>query len=314
LSFGWTSPHDKLCALAGFIYKRDRALLGHLWQGDSGGSYGSLGIKYGKVGIGDPPAFPEEYFDDLINHGYRIGNKYDLRGILGVTLMDGAGFRASETMHLFTSDVRPDPENPKSALVRIHHPQFGEAPTDWKDFAGNRIVGNRTEYLESRWGLVPRNRINSKLHAGWKGGLLDGKYYKQAHWFLPERGEMFMRYWLLYMRQMVAIRRSHPYAFVNIEKKSAGNIYRLDEQYKAHQRACRRIGLTPSKESGVSPHGHRHAYGKRLSDGECSEKLIQICLHHSDIASQKVYTELSSKDIRSSLNDAVKKIEQKRSI
>jgi site-specific recombinase XerD len=72
--------------------------------------------------------------------------------------------------------------------------------------------------------------------------------------------------------------------------------------------------LTPSKESGVSPHGHRHAYGKRLSDGECSEKLIQICLHHSDIASQKVYTELSSKDIRSSLNDAVKKIEQKRSI
>jgi len=314
LSTGWVSSHDRLCALAGFIYRRDRALLGHLWEGGSGGPYGELRIRYGTVANRDPPAFPEDRFDDLINDGYRVGNKHDLRGILGVLLMDGAGFRASETMHLFTSDVRPDPDNPKSALVRIHHPQFGEAPSDWEDFSGKRIVGNRIQYLESQWGLVPRNRVNSKLHAGWKGGLLDGKYYKEAHWFLPERGEMFMRYWLLYMRQLATIRRLHPYALVNLEKTTVGKIYCLDEQYKAHQRACRRIGLTPSKETGVSPHGHRHAYGKRLSDGECSEKLIQICLHHSDIASQEVYTQLSSKTIRSGLEDAVKKIEKKYSV
>src|SRR6202022_2452553 len=86
-----------------------------------------------KVDRGEPPAFPEERFEELLVKGFSAGGRYDYRGMLITLLLHGAGFRESEPFHLYIPDVFPDPGNPSQAMVLIHHPSYGNAPADWRD-------------------------------------------------------------------------------------------------------------------------------------------------------------------------------------
>jgi hypothetical protein len=130
--------------------------------------------------------------------------------MLVTLLLHGAGFRESEPFHLYIPDVFPDPTNPTAAKVFIHHPSYGAAPADWRDQRGRPRKGNRAEYLGHQFGLVPRTELMDRRHAGWKGGMHDGAYYKQAYWFLPEYGEWFLHLWHRYLEQVARVERNHP--------------------------------------------------------------------------------------------------------
>ena len=223
-------------------------------------------------------------------------------------LLHGAGFRESEPFHLYISDVFPDPANPSQAKVLIHHPSHGGAPADWRDERGKPRKGNRADYLAQKFGLAPRTELMDRCHAGWKGGTHDAAYYKQAYWFLPVYGEWFLQLWHRYLEQVARVERDHPYAFINLSREPVGGVYTLTQYNKAHAAACRRIGLKVAKGLGTTPHGHRHAYGKRLSDAGVDEFLIRRFMHHQSLASQQVYTQPSSKEFRECLTLAAQRL------
>jgi len=101
----------------------------------------------------------------------------------------------------------------------------------------------------------------------------DKAYYKQTYWFLPEYSEWFLQIWQRYLEQVARIERSHPFSFISLQRDPIGGMYVLAQYNKAHA-ACRRIGLTVSKSLGTTPHGHRHAYGRRLKNAGIDKMLI----------------------------------------
>lgn len=301
------SYYDRLWNEASRRHRREKALLGHLWSSADDNVHKARRVsarRTPQTRRSEPPAFPEDRFMDLITDGFRVGSRIDHRGVAITLLMHGAGFRVSEPFHLFVEDVMADPNNPGSALVHIHHPLEGEAPRTWQDPAGRRRQGNRTAYLMQSYGLLPRTQCNDTRHAGWKGGLLDAKYYMQAHWFKPEYGVMFMEHWIAYLKQLVGVARPHPFAFANLSREPIGEMYLYGTFVDAHAAACERIGLTVRKDLGTTPHGHRHAYGRRLSAAQVDEKFIQIFMHHASVDSQLVYTQASSSEVRQALHAA----------
>lgn len=318
------SSYDEMVAAAAFMARKDRAFLGHAWRSMTGkqaqASRSTQARRPPKVSISDDAvAFPEKHFGELLFHGFRRRNgegckdltkRLNLRDCLITLLMHGAGFRLSECFHLWVGDVRPHPLDPLTAQVRIHHPSLGEAPDDWLDERGNPIKCNRAAYLAGKYALKPRNEVMNKAYAGWKSPMLDGNYYMEAYWFQPELGRLFLFFWKLYLRQLVQIPRPHPYAFVVEERDTAGNMYSIDNYKQAHARAVQRIGLIPSKVLGTSPHGHRHAYGRRLMRGSVEPKVKQKALHHKSVASQAVYTAPSVTDVSNALNEAAQTLDR----
>lgn len=318
------SVYDEMVALAASMARRDRAFLGHTWRRISSGqsriNRSTLARRPPKVSVSDDTvAFPENRFEDLLFHGFcrRSGAGHDdlakrlnLRDCLITILMHGAGFRVSECFHLWIGDVRPHPSDPSTAQVRIHHPSLGEAPEDWLDERGNPIKCNRAAYLAGKYALKPRTEVMGKNYAGWKDPSLDRNYFMEAYWFHPELGRLFLRLWMLYLRELVRIPRSHPYAFVVEERATAGDIYCINNYQQAHARAVRRIGLVPAKSLGTSPHGHRHAYGRRLMRSGVDPQVKQKALHHKSIGSQAVYTAPNAVDVSNALNEAAQTLDR----
>jgi hypothetical protein len=307
------SIYDQLCAQAAFEEKRSRAFLGHTWGGDLGSASVSLvgSPKPPRTVSTSPPCFPDKLFERFLFDGFSVGGRYNFRNMLITLLLHGAGFRESEPFHLYVEDVVEDPAERGVALVRIFHPIDGQAPSSWRHSSGERISGNRREYLAKAYAISPRSRIRGPKHAGWKGGMHEDsrKLYKQAYWFGPEWGRLFWRIWLLYMSQIAALERNHPFAFVNTGRNS-GEMYSISKYEMAHAAAVRRIGLEASKSNGLTPHGHRHAYAQRLMRCEVPSLFRQRMLHHASIDSQKIYTEPSMDDIRCELVRATVKLRE----
>lgn len=303
------SAYDQQWQAIAAQYRRDRSLLGHLW--DSSGEAGVRKVRPRKaiqIHPAEPPAFPDERFMELITQGFRVGNRVDYRGVLITLLLHGAGFRESEPFHLYFEDVVEDPRYPGRALVRIHHPSEGFAPEGWRDALGRPRKETRSVYLAERYGLVRRDMLLDTRHAGWKGGMHDGKYFKQAYWFQPEFGSLFWSVWQKYLRQVVGIPRTHPFAFINVTREPVGGMYTVSQYLKAHSAACRRIGLTVSKAAGTTPHGHRHAYGRRLNNAGVEKALIRRFMHHASLESQEVYTQATLLEMQQALEGANAKL------
>lgn len=318
------NTYDDMVAVAAWMARRDRAFLGHTWRSMSAGqarvSRSTLARRPPKVSVSDDAvAFPEKHFEDLLFHGFRrrsgegqadLGKRLNLRDCLITLLMHGAGFRLSECFHLWLGDVRPHPLDPSTAQVRIHHPSLGDAPNDWLDERGNPIKCNRAAYLAGKYALKPRTEVMNKHYAGWKDPSLDGNYYMEAYWFQPELGRFFMPLWKLYLRELIHIPRPHPYAFVVEERSTAGEMYCIDNYKQAHARAVQRIGLISSKSLGTSPHGHRHAYGRRLMRSGVAPQVKQKALHHKSVGSQAVYTAPNATDVSNALNEATQALDR----
>lgn len=306
--------YDRRTDEAAYQYRRSKALLGHTWATNASPSETRRRVtsqRLPKVDKGEPPAFPEERFEELLVKGFFVAGRQDYRGMLITLLLHGAGFRESEPFHLYIPDVIPDPTNPHQAMVHIHHPSHGAAPNDWRDELGRPRKGNRAEYLNQRFGLVPRTSLMDRRHAGWKGGVHDGPYYKQAYWFVPNYSEWFRHCWYRYLEQVARIDRDHPFAFINLNREPVGAMYTLTQYNKAHATACERIGLTVGKALGTTPHGHRHAYGRRLKNAGIDEALIRRFMHHASLESQEVYTRANTREAQAALEAAAQRLRAK---
>lgn len=305
---------DRQAEEAAFQYRRSKAFLGHTWAANASliqTGHRVRGRRLPKVEKYEPPAFPEERFKELLYKGFCVGGRYDYRGMLITLLLHGAGFRESEPFHLYICDVIPEPVNQNKAAVLIHHPSYGAAPGDWRDEQGRPRKGNRAEYLAHQFSVSPRTDLMNRRHAGWKGGLHDGPYYKQAYWFLPEYGEWFLNFWYRYLEQVVRVERDHPFAFINLNRQPVGEMYTLTQYNKAHAAACERIGLRVGKALGTTPHGHRHAYGRRLLNAGIDKTLIRRFMHHASLESQEVYTQATTREVLAALETAANRLRSK---
>lgn len=303
------SAIDKVTRACAETYRRKYALLGHLWKASDNkdATTRKVRAKLGPKISGEPPAFPDEHFEELMERGFTVGGRTSYRDQAITLLMHGGGFRVSEPMHLYIGDVTRDPSNYRKALVRIHHPSLGRAPNDLLDERGRPIHCARQEYLSRKFGLAPRIDLMSKKEAGWKGVVLDEKYYMQPYWFKPYYAEQFSEIWTKYMEEVADIPlrlRNHPYAFMNIYREPKGGIYSLHKFITAHGRACERVGLQVEKRLGTTPHGHRHSYGRRLVKAGIAPSVIKKCMHHSTEQSQETYTGQTTQEVLDALEAA----------
>lgn len=291
------NAYDRRLDETAYLYRRNKAFLGHTWAenpSDTGVGRLTRGKLLPRASKGEPPEFPHDRFEELLFKGFRVGGKHDYRGMLITLLMHGAGFRVSEPFHLYIGDVQLDPSDLSSALVLIHHPSAGAAPVDWRSAAGKPMRGNRASYLGSRWALTPRTMQAGRTQAGWKNPLLDGEYFMRAWWFDPVYGKWFLQLWQSYMREVALVDRSHPFAFINLNRPPVGEMYCVEAFTKAHEAAVRRIGLEYGKGFGTTPHGHRHSYAQRLRRSGVDKLLIKKFLHHCSLESQDSYTQPST--------------------
>lgn len=292
---------DKAVAACAETYRRRYALLGHLWKDSpkDEANVNKVRARYSPNVLGEPPAFPDEHFEELMDRGFTVGGRPSYRDQAITLLLHGGGFRVSEPMHLFIGDVTRDPTDYRKALVRLHHPSLGRAPPDLIDERGRPVKCTRQEYLMRKFGLAPRTDLMNKREAGWKGVVLDEKYYMQPYWFQPDYAEQFAYVWGKYMEEVADIPlllRNHPYAFINLYREPKGSIYAMDKYIAAHARACERIGLTVLKGLGTTPHGHRHSYGRRLEKAGLGPAVIKKCMHHANEKSQEIYTGQTTKE------------------
>jgi integrase len=89
-----------------------------------------------------------------------------------------------------------------------------------------------------------------------------------------------------------------------------GRPYSLAQYNKAHAAACKRIGLTVAKASGTTPHGHRHAYARRLNNAGIEPALIRRFMHHASPESQAVYTQATTKEALAALVAAAQRLQR----
>lgn len=252
--------------------------------------------------------FPENYFEALYLNGLggAVDRRVALRDQLILLLMHGGGLRESETLHLWIEDVLIDSLNPNSVRVRVYHPQNGKAPNNWRGRSGKTT---RAAYLKEKYALSPRNELMGKKHVGWKSQVSDSRdEYLEVYWFPTTFGEIFAKLWQDYTRFLTAIERNHPYAFISFHHRHIGNPYTLNAFNVNYRQGLKRIGLKPSKVNGLSPHSHRHSYGRRLRRANVSEVVIKKCLHHATLVSQAVYTAPTLKEITTCLNAATDRL------
>ena len=230
----------------------------------------------------DADAFPESLFERFFIEG--IGGALDrrcaVRDQLIMIMMHGAGLRESEPLHLWVQDVQHDPHDLEKALVRVYHPEDGRAPDDWKSQTGKT---NRSAYLRENYALPPRNKLRGTKIVGWKVRMHDHPdYYVQMHWFPSDYGRLFLKLWREHLFYLVNTERHHPYAFISYEQDSLGQPYTLNAFNKNYAAAMARIGLSASKIDGLSPHGHRHAYGRRLASAGVDPiiRKKRFIIHH----------------------------------
>ena len=302
---------DRKLDEAAYLYRRNKAFLGHTWAENPGPADTGRVTRnklIPRVTKGEPPEFPQDRLEELLFKGFRVGGKYDYRGMLITLLMHGAGFRLSEPFHLYVGDVHPDPADPLSALVLIHHPSAGAAPSDWRNALGKPMQGTRAAYLGAKWAMTPRTMLTGRDHAGWKSPLLDGEYFMRAWWFDPVYGKWFLQLWQRYMREVALLDRSHPFAFINLDRAPVGDMYCVEAFTKAHEAAVRRIGLEYGKQYGTTPHGHRHSYAQRLRRSEVDKLNIKRFLHHCSIDSQDPYTQPTTAESIATLRTAAQRL------
>lgn len=324
------SSYEEKLNLIALANKSQRSLLGHL---DSSLKMTETARKVRDISSRRKPlsfssvikAFPEESIDRLIWEGFKKTNKindlstldsYNWRDMAITILQHGGGLRHSEIFHLWTQDVMHDPFDSDLALVRIYHPSEGASPQDLIDPSNGKHINNREAYILLKYGLKPRNKYISGdiRYAGWKNPKLDNEQqnYMQVHWFPKQWGYIFMKVWRKYLEKRMhegITDAKHPYAFVSFHHKNKGDMLSISANRESHAKAVEKIGLPVSKANGTTEHGHRHAFGQRLSRATVDRRIIQAALHHKSDESQNVYTQPTVTAITNSLNKATKTLE-----
>lgn len=258
----------------------------------------------------DSISFPKSIFDAFFIDGVGSGRdrRCAVRDQLIILLMHGAGARESEPLHLWVHDVLDDPHQEGNCIVRLYHPEEGRSPDNWRGRTGKT---NRSAYLRENYGLTPRNRIMGSRKVGWKTTLMDHKdNYIQMHWFPPEYGVLFRELWREHLHYLACLERHHPYAFISYERNTIGQPYTLNAFNDNYKKAMRRIGYSVAKAEGLTPHGHRHAYGRRITRAEVDPVIRKKALHHAQLESQAIYTVPANVEVSDALNRASRKLDE----
>lgn len=311
------TPAERLVRLRHLETQRAEALLGHAAyrhrDAEFAGQVREVDLRSPSANtvFAEVRAFDERAFGRLLVHGFArsapplapLHRRTRLRDVLIAILLHGGGLRLAEPFHLFVEDVCEDPLRPGSALVRLFHPEQGRAPEEdgarWRD---------REHYLRDRWRRLPRTLERGRFRAGWKNLALSDRAARCAFvtWFPTHWGEEFLRLFRLYLRHRP--RGQHPFLFASEHPAHCGEPYTVEAFKQAHAHAVRRIGLVPAKARGTSPHGHRHAYGKRLRQAKVDPLFIQRAMHHRSRHSQLVYTGATHAEVAAALRVAETKM------
>lgn len=302
------SAYEKIINDARWLRKNNNTFLSHLKSNSRADNNYKREIKLRSVfkkSSDDAIAFPEIEFPSFFVRGFR--NKKDIRqsirDMLIVYLMHYTGLRISEVLHLWIPDVTTSGINTEAADVKIYHPEFGKAPFNFKSVSKKN---NRSSYLIEKFGLTPRTLITGAQQLGWKNRVLDDvkDFYLRATFFPQNAGETFLKLWKAYLPYVAEVSPHHPYAFISFEKNSRGNPYTYSAFFQNYNKAILKFKKTPSKDEGYCPHGHRHAFGRRLVRGLAHPIVIQRLMHHASIEAQIVYTGQSNEYISKALDEA----------
>jgi integrase len=252
----------------------------------------------------DAIAFPAKHFENFYLNG--VGGASDprvaLRDKLILLLMQGAGFRASEALLLWVTDVFEDPNDSDAVIVRIYNEIDGKVPDNWKSRKG---VSTRKAYLQEKYGRIPRQEMMGTQKLGWKSRVVDHKdAYLEGYFFPSEYRYVFMKLWREYLVYRAAVPCNHPYAFISFDPRYLGNPYTQNAFNQSYAAGLRRIGLEPNKAEGLDPHGHRHRFGRELTEAGVDPLIRKKCLHHKSLESQTVYTMPSSQQVSNALSNA----------
>lgn len=302
------TPHEQRLNYAAWYRKNQNDFLGHIEDKSINQTIRKARTIKGRTPLtkaeDDAIAFPENKWESFFKNG--IGGAKDprvaLRDKLILLLMHGGGLRESEAVLLWVTDVFEDPNDPDKAIVRIYNEIDGKAPYGWRSRKG---LHTREAYLKEQYSRIPRKRMGSTAHLGWKTRVVDHKdNYIQVHWFPADYGKVFMSLWKNYQKYRASIDCHHPYAFISYHHNGIGNPYTLNAFHQCYAAGLRRIGLEPNKAEGFDPHGHRHSYGRRLEKAGLSSLIIRRCMHHKSLAAQLPYVGKGLSEISDELNRA----------
>lgn len=297
-------------------YIKERSLLGHLHTREQAHGWAAAARtahvrRQAPRGMeGDVRAFPDDRFWDLLEIGFAkrgvptyatAARRMNMRDICIALLLHGGGLRVSEPCHLWVGDVFRDPDDADCAVVRVFHP--AEGLVDYTDPATGSVRSiTRATYLRLIHNRLPLTDLPRKQSAGWKNPLMSDSRENFMHvfWRSPEYGRMFLRCFEVYWFQQRPSVTSHPYLFVTADgAPMTPHRYSLN-----HATAVRRIGLTPAKDLGTTPHGHRHAYGRYLRAAGVAPEVRRVAMHHKSIHSQEPYTAANAAEVRAALDQA----------
>ena len=307
------SSHEERIQYAAWFRRNQNDFLGHIKDKSINTTVKRARSIKGRTPLAktedDAIAFPTAKWEPLFLHGF--GGAKDirvaLRDKLVALLIHGAGFRRSEALLLWVTDVFEDPNDPDKAIVRIYNETEGKAPNDWKPRKGS---ATRKAYLKERYARAPREDLQDTQHLGWKAKVVDHKDgYLEAYFFPLDWAKVFMSLWRKYLVYRAATEAHHPYAFVSFDARYLGNPYTGSAFDKSYAAALKRIGLEPNKAEGLDPHGHRHNYGRRLRTAGIDPLLIKKCMHHKSLESQVVYTLPSSTQVSQALSEASEQLQ-----
>lgn len=306
------SPHEKRLNYAAWYRRNQNDFLGHIKNETISSAAKKARTIKGRVPLkkveDNAIAFPEKRWKDFLFNG--IGGAKDprvaLRDSLVLLLLHGGGLRISEALLLWVTDVFEDPNDPNKAVVRIFDEIDGTAPDAWKNRMGDKT---RKTYLMENFGRIPRKLEIGTEHLGFKSKVVDHvDHYIQVQWFPDDYGRMFMSLWKSYIKCRAVTESFHPYAFAAFSKRSFGRPYTLGAFNDNYARGLRRIKLEPSKQNGLSPHGHRHNYGRRLERAGLSPLVIRKCMHHKSLESQVPYTHKGVDEVSCLLTEATRQL------
>ncbi len=277
---------------AAWGHRKRMSLLGHLKSAKHDGNKARWvrevkGIGKPLVGLNDAKAFPEELIDPLLTkaflvnpHARKLHERYNLRDLAITALCLFGGLRISEAMHLWATDIPSAPEDPMDEPLWISHPSQGYV-RHLDERTHNIVRMKRADYLQRICGKRPLTEEIGRKRAGWKSALLHDKARNafRVFWLDPVGAELFYACWAGYLKTRPLVLRT-PWAWLTKEGDPVG-VASFEESWSV---AMRRIGVTPNKIAGTTPHGLRHRYGRWFNDlplnDEFKQKLAQICLHH----------------------------------
>ena len=302
------TTHEERIQYAAWFRRNQNDFLGHIKDKSINNTVKRARSIKGRTPLArtedDAVAFPTSKFETFYLNG--MGGAKDprvvLRDKLILLLLHGAGFRRSEALLLWVTDVFEDSSNADLAVVRIFNELEGVAPNEWKTRRGKN---SRKAYLKENYARTPRQEMLNTQHLGWKSKVVDHRDgYLQGYFFPQEFARVFMSLWRQYLIYRASVNCHHPYAFISFDSRHLGNPYTYNAFNQNYASGLSRIGLAPNKAEGLSPHGHRHNYGRRLTASKIDPLIRKKCLHHKSLNSQLVYTLPSSTRVSEALDQA----------